>query len=80
MKERSHLNVKFVICHSSHFNTHIASVHEENKPFKCEIYKADFFESNGFQIHIELSHEGKKKFTCEICDASFGRKDILNRP
>ena len=39
MKERNNSNVTFVIVVfglNSYFNKHIATVHEEKKPFKCD--------------------------------------------
>ena len=45
---------------------HVASVHEENKPFKCEICGKGFSQKNKVKIHVESAHEKKKPFKRRI--------------
>ena len=60
-------------------NNHIASVHENKKPFKCNICDANFARKPYLKGHIASVHEGKKPYKCNICDTSFTRKENLNR-
>ena len=41
-------------------NSHVASVHEGKKPFKCEICTATFMQKGGLNSNVALIHEGKK--------------------
>ena len=66
-------------CHSrfgqkSHFNQHVALVHEGKKKIKCEICKANFGHKGDLNIHVTTVHEGKKQLKCGICNAAFGVK------
>ena len=78
MRIRNHLNVKFVnICSCAkkcNMNRHIKMVHEEKKPFKCELCDKSFFQKVDRKKHVESIHEGKKPFKCELCDKSFSQK------
>ena len=53
---------------------HIASIHEDEKPYKCAIcdYKCSekgnsFVEVDNFTCQITSAHEKKKSFKCSIC-------------
>jgi hypothetical protein len=50
---------------------HIETVHESIKPFKSNIYNANFTAKQHMKSHIDLVHEGKKPFNCNICSAAF---------
>ena len=43
-------------------NKHIASVHEEKKPFKCDICDAKFANKPNLNRHIAAIHNGKKPY------------------
>ena len=54
--------------------THVASVHEKKKPFKCEFCDYKFSRKGDMNKHIVSVHEKKKLFKCEICDYNFFSK------
>ena len=58
----------------SNLNSHMESVHEKKKPYKCEICDANFTEKQGMVSHTQSVHEGIKPFKCDICDATFTQK------
>ena len=63
MKEKSHSNVAFVrqsLQQKGNLNTHISSVHEGKKSFKCVICGSCFTKKQGLIKHIASMHEGKK--------------------
>ena len=39
-------------------NSHMESVHEKKKPYKCDICDANFTEKQGMVSHIQSVHEG----------------------
>ena len=41
---------------------HIESIHEEMKPFQCDICYKNFSVKRDLKTHIESVHEGKKPF------------------
>ena len=47
------------------------TVHEKQKPFKCEICNKNFSTKNSQKVHITRVHEGKKPFTCDTCGKRF---------
>ena len=55
---------------------HIASVHEEKKPFKCEICDKGFSQKHNMKIHVESVHKKKKTFKRRIVTWSYGLKII----
>ena len=59
-------------------NIHIATVHEEMKPFKCDICKAEFRHKVNLNTHIAKVHEKMKPFKCDTCEAKFTQKSKLN--
>ena len=64
---------------NDYLNQNVATVHEENKQFKCDICNTNFRQKGNLDQHVATVHEGKKPFKCEICDINFGRKYHLNR-
>ena len=48
-------------------NTHVATVHEVNKPFKCNICECCFGNISDLNRHIASVHEEKKSFKCMEC-------------
>ena len=59
--------------------THIESVHEIKKPFKCDICEYRCSQKNDMKRHIESVHEKKEPFKCDICDQKFNRKTNMTR-
>ena len=47
------------------------TVHEKQKPFKCEICNKSFSTKNSHKVHVVRVHEGKKPFTCDTCGKNF---------
>ena len=45
--------------HKPNLKIHIESVHEGNKPFKCEICDARFTQKHVLVQHMESVHDGK---------------------
>jgi KRAB domain-containing zinc finger protein len=64
-----------------HLNLHVASNHNESKPFQCEIAecKKGFLRQEHLKKHIEAKHsEGTKdKEICDICQKTFTSKKCL---
>ena len=65
MNEMNRLCVKYTVRPQS-LNTHVASVHEENKPFKCEI--CDYSCKASLETHVDSVHKRKNLFKCEVCN------------
>ena len=55
------------------------NVHENEKPFRCEICQSCYKQKSDLNKHIRTVHENEKPFKCEICHSCFGRKSNLNR-
>ena len=53
---------------------HVVSVHEEKKPFKCEICDYSCSLKNNMKRHVESVHEGKKAFKCDLKKSERQRK------
>ena len=83
MKKRNHSNVTFVTKYSfklkSHMKTHVASVHERKKPFKCHIWDYGCFLKTHLNKHVALIHERKKPFKCDICNYSCSLKQHIKK-
>ena len=50
-------------------NTHVSTVHEGKKQFKCGICSANFGEKRNLKRHVVSVHEGKIQFKCDIFNA-----------
>ena len=59
--------------------THVKSVHEGKKPFKCDICDYIFSLKGNLNQHAASVHKGKKPFKCNICDATFSKKGLMKR-
>jgi hypothetical protein len=84
MKERSHSNLKFVttgILEKKDMNKHVTSIHEGNKPFKCDIsdYSARWSDKRNMNTHFASVHEVKKPFKCDICDYCCSKKHKMKQ-
>ena len=56
---------------------HVTSVHEKEKPCKCDFCEANFSLQSNLKKHIAFVHEGKKPFKCDVCDYICSQKWIL---
>ena len=56
---------------------HIASVHGNEKPFKCAICNHCFALKHNLTQHIKRVHEKKTKNQCKECDMTFATRDDL---
>ena len=75
----STVRVRSLYYRCSQMNTwrlHLLSVHEEKKPFECEICNKSFSKKGELTVHVDLFHEKNK---CEICANSFANKNKLTR-
>ena len=62
----------------SNLNSHIRSVHDEKKPFKCNICDSSFARKDNLKTHIQSVHE-KNTFQCNICGSNFTLRHRLNK-
>ena len=60
-----------------HLKRQIESVHEGNKPFKCNTCNVNFAGKQNLNVHIASLHEWKKDFKCKICDVNFAKEQNL---
>ena len=70
------------ICHFGSKLTliiHHESVHEEKRPYKCNICDANFARKAHLNVHLASIHEGKKPFQCNLCETSFVQKGTLKK-
>ena len=58
---------------------HFESVHEEKKPYKCDICDKSFPLKSVLQTHIGSVHKKKNPFKCEICDYRCSQKGDLKK-
>ena len=92
LKARLNRHIGFLVCRNprtvhegklltkksnkANLKMHIESVHEQKKPFKCNICDVGFSHKGYLDKHI---HEEKKPFKCNDCGTSYSRKGNLNR-
>jgi uncharacterized C2H2 Zn-finger protein len=60
-------------------NKHVASEHEAEKPFKCDICDHIFSQKSVMNKHVASEHEAEKPFKCDICDHIFSQKSVMNK-
>ena len=60
-------------------SSHQATVHENQKSFKCDVCGKFFGYKHSLKIHIDTVHQKVKAFECEICQKSFGQKVSLKK-
>ena len=76
MRKRNLSNVKFVtnISLKHYMKEPVESIHEGNKPLKCEICDSTCSTEVNLKKYVERVHDKKKPFKCEICDYTFTQK------
>jgi uncharacterized Zn-finger protein len=62
----------------SHLNSHIRTVHSEERPYHCNECNKTFKRADCLHRHSSV-HTSIKLFTCKMCKKTFSRKDHLNR-
>ena len=72
MRERNH----YLWFHNS-ARTHVMSVHERKKPYKCLICDYSCFEKGTLKKHIHNVHEEKTQYKCPTCDFTSSYKNSL---
>lgn len=55
------------------------TVHEDQKPFRCNVCDMAFGRKGVLKKHVQMVHENSRKFECEICFIPFGLKSDLKR-
>ena len=49
------------------------TIHEGERPFKCNVCDDSFPQKSALKMHVALDHEGRKPFQCNACNASFAQ-------
>lgn len=57
--------------------SHVKTVHEKIKNYKCPLCDKTFNKSSGLSRHVNGVHEKKKQFECPICQKGFHDKSYL---
>ena len=66
------------LIHFSNLSTHVRTVHEGKKEFKCEYCGKCFGVNQNLKQHIRI-HLQDFKFKCEFCEKGFIRSQHLSR-
>ena len=48
--------------------SNIESVHEEKKPFVCQLCNYVSYLKTNLKAHVDSVHEGKRPFQCQLCE------------
>lgn len=64
---------------SSALKQHLRTVHEKQRPFKCQLCPSAFGQRNHLSQHVLVVHERRKLFHCDICGTSFSNRGNLNQ-
>ena len=56
---------------------HIASIHEREKSFECDMCQSKFTLKGSLKVHITTVHEGDKPLKCDMCNSKFSQKGKL---
>ena len=62
----------------SGFKRHLATVHSDERPFKCNYCDSRFKTRPGMMLHIRI-HTGEKPFKCKFCEKTFTQSDHVKR-
>ena len=74
-------DTNFVLDHEekeTNLTKHIGAIHEENKPFKCDMCDYSCSQKKSMNIHVASVHKVKKPFKCDICGYSCSQKGNMN--
>ena len=72
MRGSNRSSVTYVtIAQKSVLTRHVASVHENKKPYSCQIYDQRFSEKSAIKTHVAVVDDNKQPFQCEICEKKF---------
>ena len=52
-------------------------VHDEKKPFECNVCTVKFARKANLKQHIDTIHDGIRAFQCEFCNSTFTQKSTL---
>ena len=58
---------------------HQRIIHDNEKPFKCEICQKKFGYKSTLDNHQRIVHDKNKLFKCEICQKKFGLKSNMSK-
>lgn len=58
---------------------HIMTVHEQQRPFQCNVCDRSFGRKGVLKKHVQVVHQHSRKFECDVCSISFGLKSDLKR-
>ena len=81
MRERNHLCqiCKFIAFSlKTGLKEHMSSVHENEKPFKCDLCALTFSINRGLKSHVASVQKKRKPFKCRTCEHSFFQKSGLS--
>ena len=56
---------------------HIASIHNKDQVFKCELCNFCFKTKGSLKRHVSRTHEGQKPFECKLCNQRFTENSSL---
>ena len=54
-------------------------VHEQLRPFECDLCGNKFSTKQSLKMHVESVHEKKRNYACDECSQRFGCKRVLLR-
>ena len=78
----SGLAKKFLHCQivtMNNLTSHISTVHNKIKPFKCDLCPISFPQKGGLKMHINIVHKKLRPYKCGNCEESFSFKKTLVR-
>ena len=54
-------------------------VHEQLRPFKCDLCGKSFSTKQSLKFHVEAVHDRKRNYACDECSIRFNCKHLLLR-
>ena len=76
---KEHLWIKFAYTGQSWLKSHVETVHEGKRPFKCKYCEKSFGIKDTLKIHTEAVHDGLRPYACDSCDHAFYSKQYLRK-